>query len=69
MHKNNESKQPPHKATVMLVSGELDKAVLVFEIAVGMQAMDTEVKMWFVLYGVNCLKCSSSRLHRGVLGI
>jgi peroxiredoxin family protein len=45
-----------NKATVMLVSGELDKAILAFEIAAGMAAMGTEVSMWFVLYGVNCLK-------------
>ena len=46
----------PNKATILLVSGELDKAILAFEIAAGMAAMGTEVNMWFVLYGVNCLK-------------
>ena len=46
----------PNKATILLVSGELDKAIIAFEIATGMAAMGTEVNMWFVLYGVNCLK-------------
>lgn len=50
--KSNETE----KATILLVSGELDKAILAFEIAAGMAAMGTEVSMWFVLYGVNCLK-------------
>jgi len=52
MNQNDKSKH----ATVMLVSGELDKALLAFEIATGMAAMGVKVKMWFVLYGVNCLK-------------
>lgn len=44
------------KGTVLLVSGELDKAVLAFEIAAGFQAMGMEMSMWFVLYGANCLR-------------
>jgi len=44
------------KGTVMLVSGELDKAILAFEIAAGFQAMGMEMSMWFVLYGANCLR-------------
>lgn len=43
-------------ATVMLASGELDKALAAFEIAAGFTAMGTQVNMWFILYGVNCLK-------------
>lgn len=42
--------------TIMLVSGELDKALAAFEIATGMAAMGATVTMWFSLYGVNCLK-------------
>ena len=45
-----------NKATILLVSGDLDKAIIAFEIATGMAAMGSEVNMWFVLYGVNCLK-------------
>lgn len=44
------------KGTILLVSGELDKAILAFEIAAGFQAMGMEVSMWFVLYGANCLR-------------
>lgn len=57
-------KTPPspdiNNATILLASGELDKAIIAFEIATGMAAMGTEVNMWFVLYGVNCLKKSRS---------
>ena len=41
---------------VLLVSGELDKAILAFEIAAGFQAMGMQMNMWFVLYGTNCLR-------------
>jgi peroxiredoxin family protein len=44
------------KGTILLVSGELDKAILAFEIAAGFQAMGMEISMWFVLYGANCLR-------------
>ena len=44
------------KGTILLVSGELDKALLAFEVAAGFQAMGMEMSMWFVLYGANCLR-------------
>jgi peroxiredoxin family protein len=44
------------KGTILLVSGELDKAILAFETAAGFQAMGMEMSMWFVLYGANCLR-------------
>ena len=47
---------PLKHATIMLVSGELDKALVAFEIANGMAAMGAKVTMWFALYGANCLK-------------
>ena len=56
MSDNNPKYGDPDKATILLQSGELDKAILAFEIAAGMAAMGTEVNMWFVFYGVNCLK-------------
>lgn len=48
----------PHrrKGTVLLISGDMDKALLAFEIAAGFQAMGMEMSMWFVFYGVNCIK-------------
>lgn len=42
--------------TILLVSGDLDKALVAFEIALGLAAMGKQVDMWFALYGVNCLK-------------
>ena len=47
---------PGKKGTILLVSSELDKAILAFEIAAGFQAMGMEISMWFVLYGANCLR-------------
>ncbi len=43
-------------ATVFLVSGELDKAIAAFEVATGFAAMGVDVKMWFILYGINSIK-------------
>lgn len=53
---SNLPKDSQKKSTIMLVSGELDKALLAFDIATGHAAMGNEVTMWFTLYGVNCLK-------------
>ncbi len=44
------------KGTILLVSGELDKAILALEIAAGFQAMGMEMSMWFVLFGTNCIR-------------
>lgn len=44
------------KGTILVASGDLDKAITAFEIACGFQAMGMEVSMWFVLYGTNCLR-------------
>jgi peroxiredoxin family protein len=52
----NVSLVPCRKGTVLLVSGDLDKALMAFEIAAGFQAMGMEMSLWFVLYGVNCIK-------------
>ncbi|NTV94438.1 MAG: hypothetical protein HGA75_03365 [Thiobacillus sp.] len=50
------SGHPGKKGVILLVSGDLDKALLAFEIAVGFQAMGMQMSMWFVLYGANCLR-------------
>lgn len=50
------------RGVVLLASGEMDKALLAFEIACGFQAMGMEMSMWFVLFGVNCLRKPRSRL-------
>ncbi len=44
------------KATILLQSGDLDKALCAFIFANGYAALGIEVKMWFMLWGHNCLK-------------
>ena len=48
--------EPSNKATVLLLSGELDKAIVAFEVACGMAAMGTQVNMWFIFLGLNVIK-------------
>lgn len=50
------------KGTILLLSGELDKAIAAFEIAAGMAAMGMEMRMWFLLFGTNCLRKPIGRL-------
>lgn len=42
--------------TILLQSGELDKALCAFIFANGYAALGIEVKMWFMIWGYNCLK-------------
>lgn len=44
------------KATILLQSGDLDKALCAFIFANGYASLGIEVKMWFMLWGYNCLK-------------
>jgi peroxiredoxin family protein len=44
------------KATILLQSGEMDKALSAFIFANGYAAFNVEVTMWFMLWGHNCLK-------------
>jgi peroxiredoxin family protein len=44
------------KATILLQSGDLDKALCAFIFANGYAALGIEVKMWFMIWGYNCLK-------------
>lgn len=53
------------KGTILLLSGEFDKALLAFEVASGFQAMGMEMSMWFVLYGANCLRKPRSAFSLG----
>lgn len=50
-------------ATIMLMSGEADKALIAFMIATGFAAMGVQVKMWFTLWGANCLRRRRGLLH------
>ena len=47
---------PKKFGTIMLVSGDFDKALAAFDAAVAFQAMGMQMTMWFVLYGTNCLR-------------
>lgn len=42
--------------TILLQSGDLDKALTAFIFANGYAALGIEVKMWFMIWGYNCLK-------------
>ncbi len=44
------------KVTILLQSGELDKALCAFIFANGFASLGSEVTMWFMLWGYNCLK-------------
>lgn len=44
------------KATILLQSGDLDKALCAFIFANGYASLGVEVKMWFMIWGHNCLK-------------
>jgi peroxiredoxin family protein len=44
------------KGTIFLLSGEMDKALAAFIIATGFAALGVEMKMWFMIWGHNCLK-------------
>ena len=62
---NTENNPVQKRGTVMLQNGSLDSALVAFEIALGMQAMGTQMTMWFVLYGVNCIKQPRSYFSLG----
>ena len=44
------------KATILLHSGDMDKALAAFIFANGYAALGVDVKMWFMIWGHNCLK-------------
>ncbi len=50
------------KVTILLHSGELDKALTAFIFANGFASLGSEVTMWFMLWGYNCLKKRRSLL-------
>ena len=44
------------KVTILLHSGDLDRALSAFIFANGYASLGSEVTMWFMLWGYNCLK-------------
>lgn len=49
-------------ATILLQSGDLDKALCAFIFANGYAALGIDVTMWFMIWGYNCLKKRRSLL-------
>ena len=52
------------KGTILLQSGHLDKALTAFIVASGFAALGVEMKMWFMIWGHNCLKKRRSLFAR-----
>lgn len=44
------------KVTILLQSGDLDKALCAFIFANGYASLGVDVTMWFMIWGYNCLK-------------
>ena len=49
------------KGTILLASGEFDRALAAFEVAGAFQAMGMQMSIWFLLYGANCIRKPRSR--------
>ncbi|RDH82975.1 MAG: hypothetical protein DIZ80_11980 [endosymbiont of Galathealinum brachiosum] len=58
------TKSKGKNATILLVSGELDKAITAFEVALALASMGEQVNMWFIFYGVNSIKKPQSLMRR-----
>lgn len=56
--------QDKKKATMVVFSGDLDKAIASFIIATGAASMGKEVTMFFTFWGLNILRKSSSRVEK-----
>ncbi|GAG46153.1 unnamed protein product, partial [marine sediment metagenome] len=46
----------PEKVTLVVFSGELDKALAAFNIAIGAASSGMEVSMFFTFWGLNIIK-------------
>ncbi len=46
----------PEKVTLIVFSGEMDKALAAFNIAIGAASMGMEVSMFFTFWGLNIIK-------------
>lgn len=54
--KNGGGNVPEHRATLMVLSGDLDKLFAAFSIALGAAANDMQVSMFFTFWGLNALR-------------
>jgi peroxiredoxin family protein len=58
----------PDKATIIVFSGELDKALAAFNIAIGAASMGMEVSMFFTFWGLNVIKKNEGAISsRGLM--
>ena len=58
----------PEKVTLVVFSGELDKALAAFNIAIGAASMGMEVSMFFTFFGLNVLKKNQGRIKsKGIM--
>ena len=58
----------PEKATIIVFSGELDKALAAFNIAIGAASMGMEVSMFFTFWGLNVIKKNEGAISsRGIM--
>ncbi|MDY6907724.1 MAG: DsrE/DsrF/DrsH-like family protein [Chloroflexota bacterium] len=56
------------RVTLVVFSGELDKALAAFNIAIGAASMGMEVSMFFTFWGLNIIKKEKGPIHsRGVM--
>ena len=56
------------KVTVIVFSGELDKAIAAFNIAIGAASMGMEVSMFFTFWGLNIIKKNEGSIKsRGIM--
>lgn len=56
------------KVTLAVFSGELDKALAAFDIAIGAASMGMEVNMFFTFWGLNIIKRNEGGIHsKGIM--
>jgi peroxiredoxin family protein len=56
------------KATIIVFSGELDKALAAFNIAIGAASMGMDVSMFFTFWGLNVIKKNEGKIKsRGIM--
>ena len=58
----------PEKITLVVFSGEMDKALAAFNIAIGAASMGMEVSMFFTFWGLNIIKRNEGVIKsRGIM--
>ena len=58
----------PEKVTLVVFSGEMDKAIAAFNIAIGAASMGMEVSMFFTFWGLNIIKKNEGSIKsRGIM--